>query len=472
MELNARINRYFDRPEMADALAAAIGRLVRIPSMKGPPAPGAPYGPGPAAVLEEALALCRDMGFSARSYDGYVGLADLNDRQTRLHILGHLDVVAAGTGWTATDPFAPKLDGGMLYGRGVADDKGPVVATLFAMKAARDLDLPLKANVRMIMGLDEESGSSDIAYYYAREPYAPYTFSPDADFPLIHVEKGHYHPDFAARWAPSAALPRVAGLEGGIRANVVPPEARALVPGLDRACAQSLCASMEARTGARFTLADGAQGLEITCAGTNAHASTPEQGNNAITALLALLAEAPLADCGSTRAVRGLHALFPHGDTAGAALGIAQSDGISGALTVNLALLHLDESGFSAKIDARCPLCANEENCRHAAERAFARYGIAVTGDAEMVPPHHVDADAPLVRTLLDCYRAYTGDRDARPLAIGGATYVHNIPGGVAFGPNMPGFDCRMHAADERIRLADLLTACKIFTQAIAALCG
>ena len=223
MELNARINRYFDRPEMADALAAAIGRLVRIPSMKGPPAPGAPYGPGPAAVLEEALALCRDMGFSARSYDGYVGLADLNDRQTRLHILGHLDVVAAGTGWTATDPFAPKLDGGMLYGRGVADDKGPVVAALFAMKAARDLDLPLKANVRMIMGLDEESGSSDIAYYYAREPYAPYTFSPDADFPLIHVEKGHYHPDFAARWAPSAALPRVAGLEGGIRANVVPP---------------------------------------------------------------------------------------------------------------------------------------------------------------------------------------------------------------------------------------------------------
>ena len=89
-----------------------------------------------------------------------------------------------------------------------------------------------------------------------------------------------------------------------------------------------------------------------------------------------------------------------------------------------------------------------------------------------MVPPHWVDEGAPLVSTLLDCYRAYTGDQTARPLAIGGATYVHSIPGGVAFGPNMPGFDCRMHAADERIRLADLLTACKIFTQAIADLCG
>ena len=60
----------------------------------------------------------------------------------------------------------------------------------------------------MILGTDEESGSEDIAHYYATEPYAKYTFSPDADFPVINIEKGHYHPDFGSTWAKSEVLPR------------------------------------------------------------------------------------------------------------------------------------------------------------------------------------------------------------------------------------------------------------------------
>ena len=43
----------------------------------------------------------------------------------------------------------------------------------------KELDIPLKYNVRMIMGTDEESGSEDIAYYYSKNPYAPFAFSPD-----------------------------------------------------------------------------------------------------------------------------------------------------------------------------------------------------------------------------------------------------------------------------------------------------
>ena len=163
MDIAQLIHAYFDSPATRDTLVEAISRLVRIPSVEGASEPGKPFGPGPAAVLEEALTLCREWGLSARNYDGYVGLADLNDSPTALHILGHLDVVAPGTGWTATQPFEPKVVDGMLYGRGVADDKGPTVAALLAMKAVRDLDLPLSHNVRLILGTAEESGSPDIA---------------------------------------------------------------------------------------------------------------------------------------------------------------------------------------------------------------------------------------------------------------------------------------------------------------------
>ena len=276
-----KIEAYWNDPARERELVAAISRLVAVKSVKGEAEPGKPFGPGPAAALDEALKLCAELGFTTTDYDHYVGLADLNDQETRLHILGHLDVVGEGSGWS-TDPYTCVEKDGMLYGRGVSDDKGPVVCALLAMKAVRDLGLPLTANVRMILGTDEESGSEDIAYYYAREPYAPYAFTPDADFPVINIEKGHYRPDFGAEWAKSDALPRVAAVTGGFRTNVVPPEAEAMVLGLFPADVQALCDAVAGRTGALFTVNGSASGCHIHCAGRNAHAASPDDGINAI----------------------------------------------------------------------------------------------------------------------------------------------------------------------------------------------
>ena len=465
-----QINAYWSDPARREELVSVLSRLVAVKSVKGEAAPGAPFGPGPAAALDEALSICRELGFSARSYDGYVGLCDLNGEETRLHILGHLDVVGEGSGWS-TDPYTCVEKDGMLYGRGVSDDKGPVVCALLAMKAVRDLGLPLTANARMILGTDEESGSSDIAYYYSKEPYAPYAFTPDADFPVINIEKGHYHPDFGAQWAASDALPRVAAMTGGFRQNVVPPEAEAMVLGVFPADVQDLCDAVAKGTGAVFTVNGSANGCHIHCAGRNAHAASPDNGINAIAALLEVLGGLELADCGSTKAIRSMHALFPFGDNWGRALGIAQEDEQSGPLTLNLAIMKLTETGFTAKFDVRFPLCANEDNCKRTCEASFAAHGISVTGDPDMTTVHCVEADSPLVRTLLSCYSTYTGVKDPKPIAIGGGTYVHDIPGGVAFGCDFPGFDPKMHAADEQASIANLLLSCKIFTQAIAELC-
>ena len=466
----ARIDAYFSAPERRGELISALSRLVAVKSVKGEPCPGSPFGPGPRAALDEALKLCSEWGFAVRDYDGYVGLCDLNEKETQLHILGHLDVVGEGTGWDS-DPYTCVERDGMLYGRGVSDDKGPVCAALLAMKAVRELGLPVSKNVRLILGTDEESGSSDIAYYYAREPYAPQAFTPDAEFPLINVEKGHYHPDFGARWDKTEQVARVSAFTGGLRLNVVPPQAQALVAGLTVEEIKPFLSQAGERTGAEFSLEGATEGTYVRCIGRNAHAASPEEGLNAISALLELLAGLPLAQCGSTQAVRAMARLFPFGDTWGRALGIAQADEVSGELTVNLALLNLDETGFQAKFDARVPLCATRENCAQVCEAALAREGIGVTGDREMTAVHMVEADSPLVRTLLGCYEACTGEENARPLAIGGGTYVHEIPGGVAFGCNFPGFDSRMHGANEHVKVDDLLLSARIFTLAIAQLC-
>ncbi len=468
--MQEKINAYFDDYDVREGLIAAISRLVRVKSVKGDPAPGAPFGPGPRAALGEAVELCQELGVESRSYDNDVGVADLNDKPTQLHILGHLDVVGEGTGWD-TDPYTCVEKDGLLYGRGVSDDKGPTLCALFAMKAIRDLGIPVSKNVRLIMGTDEESGSDDIAYYYSKEPYAPQSFTPDAEFPLINVEKGHYHPDFGASWPAVVVEPRVSTMTGGFRTNVVPPEAQAVVLGLKAPDVRPLCGAVEGKSGAVFTVTDMVGGVRIHCAGRNAHAARPEEGINAIQALLEVLAQLPLADCESTRAVKGMHQLFPYGDTRGKALGIGQADAVSGELTLNLALMTLTETGFSAKFDVRFPVCANEENCKKICEASFARHGITVTADPDMTSVHMVPADSPLVKTLLECYSTYTGAADPQPIAIGGGTYVHDIPGGVAFGCEFPDYDTRMHSANERVRVDDLLKAAKMFALAIAKLC-
>ena len=464
-----KINAYFDDPARRQQLVEAISRLVRIRSVREEAQPGMPFGPGPAAALAEGLRLAQELGFSTKNYDNYVGAVDFNDQETQLHILCHLDVVGEGTGWTVTQPYEPIEVDGMLYGRGTDDDKGPVAAVLLAMQAVKDLGVPLKKNVRLLLGTDEESGSEDIAYYYSKEPYAPCTFSPDGEFPVINLEKGSYKPVFTKTWAAESATPRVKELHGGFRINVLPPEAQCVVAGLSAEAAQPYCDKAAAETGVTYVLTQQGDDLHILCKGKGAHASTPEEGNNAITALLELLCTLPLAKVGSTAALHALNALFPHGDCTGKALGIAQADELSGPLTVAFSLLELNDTGLSGQFDSRVPVCATEANCKDVTEASFAKFGFTAQGG--MQAPHHTPADTPLVKTLLKCYEQYTGNK-GECLAIGGGTYVHEIPGGVAFGCAMPGFNGNMHGADEHTCIADQLTAAKIFTQAIIDLCS
>jgi succinyl-diaminopimelate desuccinylase len=464
----ARIEAYFS--DLAGELTQAVSRLVRIDSTLGEAQPGQPFGPGPAAALAEFLKLSEEWGLPGQDLEGYVGTVDLpGSGDIALHILGHLDVVPAGEGWTVTDAFTPKLVDGLLYGRGTDDDKGPLAAALLAMRAVKDLGVPLKQGVRLILGTDEETGFRDIRWYYDRHPYAPYTLSPDADFPIINIEKGHYQPTFSAAWDIETALPRVTSFTGGPRLNMVPPKARATVLGLSTAQIEAAVPALGFEEAIRFTFTEQNGAVHILCTGQNAHGSMPEEGHNAQTALLALLCALPLAQLPSTQALRSLHRMFPHGDHRGQALGIAQEDALSGHLSLAFTLLNLNDTGFEARFDSRTPLCGTPENISAVTEAAMAQAGFSIKGELE--PPHHVSADSPFVSILAKCYEQYSGRKSAC-VAIGGGTYVHDIPGGVAFGASMPGFVSNLHGPDERACVADLLTAAKIYTQVILDLCS
>ena len=461
------IEQYFADKE--SVLVDAVSRLVSIDSVEGEPAPGAPFGPGPAAALDEALKLADEWGLITKNHEGYVGTADLCGKPDELHILGHLDVVAPGDGWTVTEPYSPKVVDGMIFGRGTDDDKGPVVASMLAMKAVKDLGVPLKANCRLIMGTNEESGSGDIAWYFARNPYAPSTFSPDSGFPVINTEKGGFKPVFSKSWPVQETLPRLRWLHGGFRINVLPGDATAAVEGIPAADMVPYARDITARTGIQFsyTVEDGL--TVIHAKGSGSHAAWPEGGNNAVTGIVALLCALPLAEGPCKEALSQINELLPHGDYLGKALGIAQEEPVAGPLTVAFTLLEVNDTGLEGRFDSRVPLCATEENCLNVARAAFESRGFTFSGTQSA--PHHTPEDSPFVQTLLKRYEEYTGLK-GECLSTGGGTYVHEIPGGVAFGCTLPGFDTHLHAADERARISDLMVSAKMFAHIIVDLCG
>ena len=462
------IRQYFDGHQ--EEYVRDLAKLVEINSEREKAEAGRPFGSGPAEVLASMLELAASYGFEGHNLDNYAGYVQYPEASggRKLDILAHLDAVPAGEGWSATEPFTLLQQGDFLYGRGTADDKGPALTALYALRCIRDCGIPLQQPVRLVFGTDEECGSSDMEYYFRKEGYAGFTFTPDADFPLINIEKGHFTGTLTAE-TESAGPGRahVVSLEGGMKTNVIPGRASAVIEGLAPEVVRRAAEPAAGEYGVAFTV-EGESPVSIFARGQQAHAAYPEGGQNAVTALLALVSRLPLADTPGFRRIQSLSALFPHGDWLGEAAGIARSDPESGDLTVSLTIVHIDERSLQARFDCRSCLSATEESLSVVGKRA-ASAGISLK--ASLMPPHVVDGNSPFVQTLLACYEAYSGEK-GRCLSIGGGTYVHDVENGVAFGCRMPGIENNMHGADEKASLKVLMMSGMIFAQAIAEICG
>ncbi len=462
-----KLESYMDSHEeemLQDAMA-----LISINSEKMEAKPGKPFGEGTARVFEEAQRILSGHGFPVKNHENYVLAADLNDGARKLDILAHLDVVPAGEGFTVTEPFRPVVKDGKLYGRGSADDKGPAVAALYAMRAVKELGFPVTGSCRLILGADEECGSSDIQYYFEREPHAPMTFSPDADFPLINLEKGGLHITFEAQVPEQPEGIRLVSAQAGTKVNVVPGKARAVLSGIGMDVLAELAAGVEKETGTVFTMEQEADGIHLLVKGEAAHAASPQMGNNALTALLLLLSRIPFSSKELKERLGSLTRLFPHGDWRGAALGVDHEDALSGCLTLSLDLFSFYGNRLSGTFDCRAPLCANEENTGDVIRARLRKAGF-LPDDERMFEAHYVPEDSELVQVLLSCYTRVTG-KEGKPVAIGGGTYVHHIPNGVAFGCADPEVDNHMHGADEFMVVEQMKKSAVIFALAILELC-
>ena len=140
-----------------------LQELIQIPSVYAESKnPLMPFGENSNRALEYILDLGNTLGFRTKNVDGYCGYIEFGEGEEMLGIIGHLDVVPSGDNWTYP-PFSGTIFDNKIYGRGAIDDKGPVIASLYAMKYVLD-NCKVNKRVRLILGLNEENDWRCINY--------------------------------------------------------------------------------------------------------------------------------------------------------------------------------------------------------------------------------------------------------------------------------------------------------------------
>lgn len=443
------------RQEMTDSLQS----LLRIPSIEGAYSPGQPFGPETDAALKFVLNLASQNGLVIANADGYAGHVEYGEGDPYVAVLSHLDVVPAGGNWSCP-PFEAQIVDDHVYARGAIDDKGPALSTLWALIGLKQLGLKPQRKIRLIFGLDEESGWKCMDKYFSTYPTPLGGFTPDADFPLIHAEKGVATLRIQVPADTNAMNPRVVSFDGGRRTNMVPDMASAMVDCHSEIAVKEWEEKLykEARSrqiDARLNVSG--SHIEIITHGASAHGSTPDEGVNAIVHLAALLASQPVSNASMWRAISLI-------DTRGKTLGLESSDDVTGSLTSNLGRAYLDQNTYVFQVDVRYPIDLTSEQLLPRVRSLLSdKWMIEVTND---LAPLFLPLDHPVVRVLSDVYQETTG-QPAVPMAIGGATFARAIPNAVAFGPLFPNQPDLAHQANESWAIEDYLRCIEIYAHAM-----
>ena len=428
------------------ALKAALVELVRIPSVIDEGGGGYPFGEAVDQALRKALEIASGLGFRTRYGDeGYYGIAETGEGDEMVGILGHLDVVPPGNleDWQ-TDPFDPVEKDGKLYGRGTQDDKGPVLAALFAVKALMDARVKFNRRVRFIFGTDEETLWRCINRYKEKEELPELGFSPDARFPLVYAEKGLLQLRLEGRNGNGLKL------EGGSAFNAVPDTIF-----YDGERQDELAEKLD-ELGYPYTRTD--HGIQVQ--GKAAHAMLAEEGINAIarlcTALQAIGIKSPAVRFVTEQIGEDPYATGIFGECA---------DEPSGRLKFNLGKITIGETE-ELSFDCRIPVTVPKDEVVSKLSASATRYGLEYK-EFDLLAPLYLPKDHFIIETLMKVYHRYSGDVASQPNASGGATYARAMPNCVAFGALTHDELLTEHQPNERTVLKNLYKAMEIYAHAI-----
>ena len=409
-------------------------------------------------ALEWMLKKAESFGLTTKNYDGIAGHVELGDGGKLCGVLTHVDVVPEGNNWNSL-PFELSVGDSYMYGRGVADDKGAALISLYCLRALKENAVIGKNTLRAIFGTCEETGMHDMEMYFEKEPVPEMSFTPDNRYGICRCEKGILQLELYADTHDGTTLTQ---LHSGKAVNAVPDTAYALLD-----CSETedhqLLRLADAKKG-NFEFYYTIDGMMVLSRGQAAHACEPEQGHNAAVALVDLLtSNFSLPSLGSVcsfiDSCIGL-------DNTGVKMGIKTRDAESGPLTISVGTVHIDEGYATCTVDIRYPATINGDNILDTVTKAAANENLNVKV-LKHSRPLYMREDSELISLLSDSYEAIM---DEKPdlYSTGGGTYARMLGGkGVAFGPVFKDEVSNIHNANECIDVEKFFKHAQICLEAM-----
>lgn len=445
--------------------------LCRIPSVRGEAEENAPYGRECARALQASADLFEKNGFSVRveKERGYA-LARFENGEKTIGLFGHSDVVPAGDGWIKTEPFEPRVIDGVLYGRGVGDNKAGVIQSLYAMRIIKELNLPIHCTVQAFIGSNEESGMGDIVSFAENEKMPDVSMAPDSSYPCSTGEKG-----ILRIWTKCRKpLTDILDINGGTAANIVMDHV-AVRLAKKEGLKEELASLIASRT--EFVLTEGKDALVLEANGVSKHAAHPEDSLNAAWLAFSLLAEAK-ALCESDREIVK-HSADAIASPYGEGLGIAHEDPAFGKLTSVCGMTRMEEGCLKINMDIRYGNTFDPKELENKLHEKWHSIGFDAV-DVNNRPGYKIPDDNPIPQLLCAAFKELTGV-ESEPKLLSGGTYSRGLKNSYSIGfrapdpdstvewPELPAGHGHAHQRDEAIILDQFYQSLRVVTNFVLA---
>ncbi|HEX7047398.1 MAG TPA: dipeptidase [Gammaproteobacteria bacterium] len=461
-----------------DAQVELLAELVRFKTVHEEGIPNAenPEFRGFADHLRQQAEM---LGLDFTDY-GAVLVIGLGDAEQRVGVVTHGDVQPADASKWESSPFEldTESEPGKLIARGAEDDKAPIATAMYAMKAIKDLGLPLERRIELIIGLTEESDHAP--FLKVLEQYTPpeMNIGIDAMYPVVVAEKGWggVWVTFSDNGSSDAAL-AIERFEGGAFMSQVPGDASIEIRGAGNALVKHVRArAKNSDDGLTYRVEQNGEILTIHAKGKAAHSSEPENGLNAITHVAALLDGETLPDSAAGQALDFVNVLLGTGLYGKQFGDIAYAHSFMGPLTVNLSTARTTEDGVTLGINLRAPAGKSTATLEAEIRAAIAEWANGRGLPEPDVRLHLGEAYLPKqpaqVEPLLAVFEHYTGIENPQPISIGGGTFARLVPNAVNFGPAMPGVPYTGHSTHEYITREQMTLNLEMYTAMLAWLAG
>lgn len=431
--------------------------LVKIASIRdiSSAKENAPFGSEIRKAFDKFMDIAKREGLKVYDERGYAVSAQIGEGEEYIAVIGHLDVVeASDTKLWKYDPFTLNEKNGILYGRGVNDDKGPLLAALYAVSRIKQENIALRYPIRVIAGGAEETTWECMKEYFKNHKQPICGFSPDGNFPIVNGEKGILQVKF------SLLKDEKLEVKSKTKLNYVCDDLEIIIPAKQNISFIKRAEIMKKED----------DGIHIFYKGVRSLSRNPQRGKNAIYAFTNDFIN-NLVDYPSLNIMlKMIYDKFLD-DVYGKKSGLYHTDNEMGIGSVCLMSMNTSDTDIELCIDVRYVKSMDKKEVLKKLTSIADQYGCKL----EIInykPLLYVPEDSELIRSLKKAYKKVMNE-EAEVFTKGGASYARVLDNGIVFGATFPGENPQPHMPNECMSIDSLMKAHEIYYEALKELaCG